>query len=428
MATIREFEKAVLGLMILTPEVSDYAFERLTSECFQDQAHRIIFRHVRDLWETCSAIDALSVSHRLESKGVLDKVGGHMYVVELADLAAIPSHLQHYVDQILEAKKCENLSRLGLEISQRAQRQETSAEIIAAVEAKLSQISTASSADSFSTLETLTMNDLQRSEAYPTGFLDLDRKIGGLPRGELWVLAGRPSVGKTALALNLAVNLAKHNIPIGFFSIEMSLPSLKRRIISSEAKLSHSDLEKEEALELNRERLEEAVKRLRGLPMYFDASAEQTPTIIKAKAHRLVRTCGIQIVFVDYLQLIQGPKTETREQEISAISAALKRLTKESSLSVVALCQLNRRCEERGDKKPLLADLRESGAIEQDADGVILLHRPELYGIKQFKDEEPTSGIVEATVAKNRNGETGVLRLTFRKKFTRFENYQKDQR
>lgn len=428
---LREIEKGILGFLILTPEESDYAFERLNADCFETDPHRAIFYHLRNLWETDSPIDSVALSYNLEAAGSLAKVGGREYIIDLVDSAVIPSSLPFYVDRVLESKRCRDLKILGAEIVNRVKGGDSSGEIVAEIEGKLNQITQSACGDSFSSLEGLNLESLKDgAKKYPTKFLDLDRKIGGLAEGEFWVIAGRPSVGKTAWALNLVVNMAREGVPVVFVSIEMSLPSLKKRVISSETRSVESrDLETDVGIEKNRVTLEATVQELRKLPLYFDASPNQTTTSIRAKTRRLVRNHKIKLLVVDYLQLVEGPKSETREREISAISGMLKALAKELDIVTVALCQLNRRCEERVNKKPILADLRESGAIEQDADGVILLHRPDLYrDIKEFEDGTSTSGVVEVTIAKNRNGETGIFRMSFLKKFTRFENYQKEEK
>jgi len=424
---IIEIEQAILGRLLIEPDVCDYAWEKLSPDCFDNESHQIIFKEVKSCWDTSVNIDSTIIANRLETKGDLLKVGDREYLLSLVDQAVMPSIIQYYVDQIIEAKNLRELNLLFQTGINLIKEKEESKEVVALVESKLSQISHSRGGYLISSLENLTVEELLASkEKFSTGFLDWDRLFEGLPHNEMWVIAGRPGSGKTAIALNLAINLVKQSIPVGFISIEMGLASLKKRIVCSEADIKSKELKHNRHLNL----LNATCQKLRDLPIQFDVSPDISISGIKARISRIVRKYGAVVIFVDYLQLISGPKTDTREREISAISGTLARISKDLEILVIPLCQLNRKLEDRTDKKPVLSDLRESGAIEQDADGVVLLNRPILYGITTFKDENgkevDSKNIVEVIIAKNRNGETGKFRLRFEAEKTRFMNYQSE--
>jgi replicative DNA helicase len=261
----------------------------------------------------------------------------------------------------------------------------------------------------------------------PTGFYELDEILGGFQKSDLIIIAARPSMGKTALALTLARNAAvDHDVPVGIFSLEMSTMQLIIRLLCAEGKLdAHlvrtGKLPNEEGVKLSKN-----AHRLIEAPLYVDDSPAQTVLEIRAKARRLKVEKNVGMIIIDYLQLMQGPaNSESREREISHISRSLKSLAKELNIPVIALAQLNRAVETRTDKRPQLSDLRESGSIEQDADVVMFLNRPEIYKIESFPDGSPTENVAELIIGKQRNGPTGEIRLAFMKKYARFENLAK---
>jgi replicative DNA helicase len=241
---------------------------------------------------------------------------------------------------------------------------------------------------------------------------------------DLIIIAARPSMGKTALALSITRNAALKNIPVAFFSLEMSANQLVTRLISSESRVDQSKINKGQITNAEEAQIVDSLGVLSELPIYVDDSAAMSIMELRAKARRLKADKGVKLVFVDYLQLINSPKSESREREISMISRSLKQMAKELDIPVVALAQLNRLVENRPDKRPVLSDLRESGSIEQDADVVMFVNRPEYYKIKFFDKEQkyPTDGMAEIIVGKQRNGPTGTVRLVFLKSFARFEN------
>jgi replicative DNA helicase len=257
----------------------------------------------------------------------------------------------------------------------------------------------------------------------PSAFTELDNITGGFQRSDLIVVAGRPSQGKTALVLSIARNAAiLHDVPVGFFSLEMSAQQLVLRLICAEARVDAHMVRTGRLPEDEWRKLSTSVGKLHKAKIFIDDTPALTVLEIRAKARRLRAEHNIGLVVVDYLQLMQGPKNvQSREQEISTISRSLKALAKELNIPVLALSQLNRAVELRGDKRPVLADLRESGAIEQDADVVLFVHRAEMYGITE-ENNEPTEGMAEIIVGKQRNGPTGSARLTFIKQYARFEN------
>ena len=259
-----------------------------------------------------------------------------------------------------------------------------------------------------------------------SGYEDIDGLMGGLQDSDLIILASRPSMGKTALALSLARNVALGTKKsVGFFSLEMSATQLMLRLISAEAKVNAQRLR---TGDLKRKQWEEVVKgahALGGAPIYIDDSPALSIMELRARARLMKREHDIELLVVDYLQLMHAPKAESREREVSTISRGLKQLAKELNIPILALSQLNRSVEARSDKKPMLSDLRESGSIEQDSDVVLFIHRPEYYGFSNDEENRSTEGVAEVIISKQRNGPTGEVRLAFIKEFARFENIEK---
>ncbi len=265
---------------------------------------------------------------------------------------------------------------------------------------------------------------LIKSFLFPTGFYELDELLGGFQKSDLIVLAARPSMGKTALALTLARNAAiDHKVPVGIFSLEMATMQLIIRMICAEARINAHLVRTGKLPHSDGSKLSKTVHKLTDAPVYVDDSPAQSVLEIRAKARRLKAEKNVGMIIIDYLQLMSGPqRTESREREISHISRSLKSLAKELNIPVIALSQLNRAVETRTDKRPQLSDLRESGSIEQDADVVIFLNRPEYYGIEKDENGESTAGVTEVIIGKQRNGPTGMIKLAFIKEYARFEN------
>jgi replicative DNA helicase len=258
----------------------------------------------------------------------------------------------------------------------------------------------------------------------PTGFYELDELLGGFQKSDLIVLAARPSMGKTALALTLARNAAiDHKVPVGIFSLEMATMQLIIRMICAEARINAHLVRTGKLPHSDGSKLSKTVHKLTDAPVYVDDTPAQSVLEIRAKARRLKAEKNVGMIIIDYLQLMSGPqKVESREREISHISRSLKSLAKELNIPVIALSQLNRAVETRTDKRPQLSDLRESGSIEQDADVVMFLNRPEYYGIEKDENGESTAGVTEVIIGKQRNGPTGMIKLAFIKEYARFEN------
>lgn len=258
-----------------------------------------------------------------------------------------------------------------------------------------------------------------------TGYTDLDSMTGGLQKSDLIIIAARPSVGKTAFALSIARNAAvKYGVPTAVFSLEMSQQQLLIRLLSAEAQVNAHALRTGTLPEDKWAQISTRIHKLVPAPLFIDDTPALSILELRARGRRLKAEHNIGLIVVDYLQLMQGPAhAESREREISMILRNLKVLAKELDIPVVALSQLRRSVEERGDKRPILSDLRESGALEQDSDVVIFIHRPELYGLKEYPDGETTEGVAEVMISKQRNGPTGEIKLTFIKEYARFENY-----
>jgi replicative DNA helicase len=431
-----EAEQSVLGAILLENEAINQALEILSHEDFYRESHREIFRAMVELSDRSQPVDAITLTDALRSKGALEQIGGPGYIAELADAVPTAANVAHYARIVREKAVLRSLATIATDIASSAY--EASADVdefLDEAEHRIFEISERRIKPSFHTMPELTRESLKLLErlyenrelvtGVPTGFKDLDVLTAGLQPSDLVVLAARPSMGKSALALNIAAYAAMEAQPkrgVAFFSLEMSKEQLVLRLLCSEARVDSAKARAGYLSERDFPKLAQAAARLSEAPIFIDDSSDTTAITLKAKCRRLARerSNNLGLVIVDYIQLMRSSRPgESREKEIAEISRSLKGLAKELKVPVIGLSQLNRQVETRPDRRPLLADLRESGAIEQDADVIAFIYREEMYKGKDSK--EP--GVAEIIVAKQRNGPTETVKLTYVSQYTRFENY-----
>ncbi len=418
---------------MLENEAMDRVLEIVTPDLFYRESHRKIFRAMMDLSERSEPVDLITLSEFLKARGELEAVGGTAYLASLANLVPTSANIAHYARIIREKGILRHLINVATGIATRGfEDQSNVEEFLDEAEKSIFDISEKRIKSSFVFLGDM-MNDsikmveklYERKEmvtGVPTGFNDLDNITAGLQPSDLIVVAGRPSMGKTAFSLNVAANAAlQAGIGVAVFSLEMAKEQLGLRMLCSEARVDHSKVRSGHLAEREFPALVSAAGRLAEAPIYIDDTPAISILELRAKSRRLLRDRDkkIGLIVVDYLQLMRGlSAVQNREQEISEISRSLKALAKELNVPIIAISQLNRRVEDRGDKRPMMSDLRESGAIEQDADVIAFIYRDEVYN-KDSADQ----GTAEIIVAKQRNGPIGMVRLTFINKITRFESY-----
>src|SRR5512135_2874616 len=428
-----EAEQAVLGGLLLDNSTWDAIADRLRPDDFYRRDHQLIFNAIAELSARSEPSDAVTLAEYLAAKGQADETGGLAYLAGLARDTPTAANIRAYADIVRERALLRHLIRVSGEIASSAYDSEgrTAKELVDDAERRVFEIAEAGrrTGSGFialrdvlgATIDRLDMLHENQGQltGVASGYADLDRMTAGLQPGDLIIVAGRPSMGKTTLALNIAENAAiSTNVPVAVFSMEMSREQLSMRMISSLGRVDQSHLRTGMFGDEDWARINSAIAQMKTAPIYIDDSGSLTPTEVRARARRLSRERGLGLIVVDYLQLMQVPGTkENRATEISEISRSLKALAKELKVPVIALSQLNRGVEQRTDKKPVMSDLRESGAIEQDADLIMLIYREEVY-----EPETPRKGIADIIVAKQRNGPTGEVHLTFLGKYTRFEN------
>jgi len=429
-----EIEMAVLGAMLLEKEAISKALEILDETSFYKPAHQEIFKAMVGLFEKNEAVDSITIVEELRRRGRLDEVGGPVYISELTMRVTSAANVEYHAKIVLEKALLRNLISASTEVTSRAFNEtEDALDLLDDAEQKIFQISEKRMKKSFLSMRDAVFNTMEMLESIhgkhsgvtgaPSGFSQLDNLTGGFQNSDLVIVAGRPSMGKTAFVLSAARNAAiDHGIPVAFFSLEMSAQQLVLRLICAEARVNAHSVRTGRLPDDQWRQLSTRIGKLHAAKIFIDDTPALGILELRAKARRLKVEHNIGMVIVDYLQLMQGPKSaQSREQEISMISRSLKALAKELNLPVLALSQLNRAVEARSDKRPVLADLRESGAIEQDADVVLFVHRQEMYGIKTEGDKS-VEGVADLIIGKQRNGPTGDVQLSFIKEFARFEN------
>ena len=433
-----EVEQAVLGAMLLDKEAIGKALEVIDQDCFYREDHQRIFSVVIDLYDRNQPVDIITVSEELTRRKQLEEIGGRMYLLELTEKIATTANIEYHCNIVLEKSTLRKLIDTSTQIvSNCYDSGQDVDDLLDRAEQGIFSISEKRIKEGFIPLGDLLPHTFEAIEEYqkkggmitgiPTGFTELDTLTGGMQKSDLVVVASRPSMGKTAFCLSMAEHIAiDEKMPVGIFSLEMAKSQLAQRMLCSRARFSTYKMRTGKISDHEYSNLAVAVGPLAEAQIFIDDTPNLGILQMRAKSRRLKAQFNVGVIMVDYLQLMQGPRNiESRQQEISMISRSLKGLAKELDVPVVAVSQLSRKVEDRGgDKKPMLADLRESGAIEQDADVVMFVYRPEFYGIEKFKDGSAAQGVAEIIVAKHRNGPTGELRLTFIRDYARFENME----
>ncbi len=432
-----EAESSVLGGILLDNGAWDRVGDLLADGDFYRFEHRLIFGAISSLVNASKPADVITVFEHLQNQGKGEEVGGLSYLNALAQYVPSAGNIRRYAEIVRERSILRKLVGASDEIATNAfnPKGRPVAEIVDEAEQKIFNIGEQGSRmkQGFQAMDTLVVALLDRVQemadnpndvtGVPTGFYDLDRMTAGFQAGDLIVLAARPSMGKTALAINIAEHVALHEgLPVAVFSMEMGAAQLAVRIVGSIGRIDQSHLRTGKLTDEEWPRLTEAIEKLRNISLHIDESAGLTSTELRANARRLARQCGkLGLIVVDYLQLMSGSggaSEENRATELGEISRGLKMLAKELQCPVLALSQLNRSVETRTDKRPMMSDLRESGAIEQDADIIMFIYRDEYY----TKDACKEPGVAEVIIAKQRNGPTGTVKLAFLKPITKFES------
>ncbi|MFA4966600.1 MAG: replicative DNA helicase [Candidatus Margulisiibacteriota bacterium] len=423
-------EQSVIGSMLIDKTAIVKAIENMKSDSFYRDAHRFIFESIMDLFDRGEPVDLVTVTETLRKNGKLEAVGGSVYVADLINSVPTAANFDYYARIVEEKATLRRLIDAGTQIVQNAFDQpENVDQIIDHAEKSIFNIAMKRVHEGFHKIDSVLKNVLDRIDrlygkkehitGIPTGFADLDNLTAGFQNSDLIIIAARPSVGKTALALNMAQNMAiKFGIPVAIFSLEMSKDQLAQRMLCSEAEIDALRLKTASLPDTGWKKLTRALAKLSEAPIYVDDSASATAMEIRAKCRRLKMEKGLGAVIIDYLQLMSGRgRVENRVQEISEISRSLKTLARELDIPVIALSQLSRAVEQRTDRIPRLSDLRESGEIEQTADLVMFIHREDYYN-----PQSERGNIAEIIIAKQRNGPIGSIELVFRKDVTKFCN------
>jgi replicative DNA helicase len=431
-------EIAVLAAMLIDQDAVLRAVEHVKDDSFYAEKHRRLFRAMLGIAERGGVVDPLTLSEELQRKGELDAAGGKEYIGFLVDAVPTAANVEYHAQIVREKALLRRLIEVSTGIVQQAfEGRTTAVELLDEAESKIFQVSQERVDDGFVRIKELLWPTMERIEALqgggqtvtgvPSGFTDLDEMTSGFQPADLIIVAARPSMGKTAFVLNIAQHAAiEREIPVAIFSLEMSKASLVQRMLTAEARIDAQRLRKGLLRDDDFPRLARAAGILGSAPVWIDDTPAITLLEMRSKARRLKADSGVGMIVVDYLQLMQGPSnSESRQQEVSQISRGLKALAKELGIPVVALSQLSRAPEQRtGDnKRPQLSDLRESGAIEQDADLIMFLYRQEFYDGPVDKEGNSLEGKAEVIVGKQRNGPIGTVNLFFHKQYTRFENY-----
>lgn len=429
-------EQSVLAGVLINNEAINQILDVLTAEAFYREAHTHLFEGMIHLYNNDQPIDLITLSQHLKEKNLLEKTGGTDYLASLVEAVSTSAGILFHANIIKELYIRRKLINQCSVISESCfQNWNETDELLDIAEQSIFDIAEESISEGFSSMESVIKSSFKRLESVaeqegfitgvPSGFRDFDRLTTGLQPSDLIIIAGRPSMGKTALALNIAFNAVEElSKPIAIFSLEMSKLQLGLRLLGLHAGINASQLRTGFLRDTEWMKLTDSANHLAELPIYIDDSSGVSVLEMKAKCRRLKKKQDLGLVIVDYLQLIQGRRSaESRQQEISEISRTLKALAKDLNVPVMALSQLNRKVEDRPNKRPQLADLRESGAIEQDADVIAFIYRDELYN----PQTEENANLAEIILAKQRNGPTGYFKLTFQKEYTRFRDFADDQ-
>ena len=437
----REAERAVLGGLMLETQRFDTVIQVIKDSDFEGRDHQIIFESMSELVEENKPLDPITVSEKLDNKNSLNKVGGKNYLIELATSTPSAANLDAYAEIIRQRSITRRLIKTNSDISEliKSPQGQDGLALLDRAESMIFALNDEASKDN-DTLKSMKklipdtldkLHELSEKKGgligASTGFKDLDKELLGIQNGDLIIVAGRPSMGKTAFAMNMAENVLLDRERKGavlIFSLEMPGESLTTRLLSGMCKLNQQSVRSGQLKDNELKLLMQEADRLRDLPLWIDDSSMLSPMELRAKARRLARQeeGGLSMIVVDYLQLMQLPASaENRVNQISEISRSLKSLAKELNVPVIALSQLNRAVEARPNRRPIMADLRDSGAIEQDADVILFIYRDEVY-----HEDSDQGNKAEIIIGKQRNGPIGTVNLTFLKEYTRFENFAND--
>lgn len=437
-----EAEKAVLGSVMLDNESIGKAIEMIDPSHFYRTSHQKIFAAALNLYERNEPVDLITLSEELKRQKILDEIGGSYYLTELAESIPSSANVEYHARIVLEKAVLRNMISEGIAIARDCyEAGRDPFEILDRAEQRIFGLSEKRLTKTFQHIDPIMHETFDKIERFhrerkgvvtgvPTGFTKLDELTSGFQPGELVIVAGRPSMGKTAFCLNVARNAAvEAKVPVAFFSLEMSNQQLAMRLLCAEARVDAHGVRTGHLADHEWQKLSMCVGNLAEAPIYIDDSSTMGTLELRAKARRLKKEKGVGMVMIDYLQLMQGPRnSESRQQEISSITRSLKALAKEIDLPVIVLSQLSRAVEVRGgERKPLLSDLRESGAIEQDADVVLFIYRSEFYGKAMDDQGQSVEGKAEVIIGKQRNGPVGTVHLSFIKQWAKFENLAFDE-
>jgi len=433
-----DIEQVVLGAMMLEKEALNDTINIITKDSFYDPRHQFIYGAMHDLFANTMPVDLITVTDRLQKNGELEAAGGVAYIAQLTNRVASSAHIEFHSRIIAEKFIKRELIKVSSEIIRDAYDETIDVfELMNKAESNLFQIAESNMTKQASTMQNIVgqaISEIEKARnnpdgisGTPSGFYELDKITSGWQKSDMIVIAARPGMGKTALVLSMARNTAvDYNMGVAVFSLEMSAVQLVKRLIAGEARIDSEKLRKGNLAEHEFQQLHSRITALSAAPIFIDDTAAISIFDFRAKCRRLKAQHDIQLVIIDYLQLMtakDGKGSGNREQEISTISRSIKEIAKELNIPIIALAQLSRSVEQRGgDKKPILSDLRESGAIEQDADIVSFIYRPDYYGIVKDDDGNSNNGIGEIIIAKHRNGKTDRVRLRFVPEYARFEN------
>ena len=430
----KDLEEAVLGALMLEKDAYTVVCDILKPECFYEPANQKIYEAIQTLGASQRPIDMLTVTDQLRINKTLDEVGGPVFISELTSRVASGAHIEYHARIVAQKYLARELINFASSIESKAFDESNDVDdLLQEAEGKLFEISQRNVKKDVTQIDPVITQAINQIESaanrksglsgIESGFHDLDALTSGWQRSDLIIIAARPAMGKTAFVLSMAKNMAMdYNIPIAVFSLEMSNVQLINRLISNVCELEGEKIKSGQLLPLEWDKLMSRVKRLYGAPLYIDDSSSLSIFELRTKARRLVREHHVEFIIIDYLQLMSGSGrgSESRQQEISEISRSLKALARELNVPVIALSQLSRAVEQRPDHRPMLSDLRESGAIEQDADVVMFIYRDDYYN----KDSD-MKGIAEINIAKQRNGPIGTVNLVWLPQYTKFANMEK---
>ena len=429
-----EAEQAVLGGLLLSARAWDQVADVITEDDFYREDHRLVFRAIHELNDASQPCDAVTVTEWFESHGKVDQVDGGAYIAQLASNTPSAANVKAYAEIVRERSILRQLIDVGAEITSGAFSLEgrSSRELLEEAERKVFAIADRGqrSGSSYVSVQEMIQAAIERIQELhefegeitgtPTGFKDFDKLTAGLQDSDLIIIAGRPAMGKTTFAMNIAEHAAiKHGVPVAVFSMEMAALQLVMRLFSSLGGIDQTRLRTGNLDELDWPKLTSAMNLLHKSHIFIDETPALSPAELRARARRLKQAHDIGLIVVDYLQLMSVPgSNENRATEIAEISRSLKAIAKELNVPVIALSQLNRALENRPNKRPVMADLRESGSIEQDADLIVFIYRDEVYN-----EESPDKGIAEIIISKHRNGPTDTVKLSFQGQWLRFNNF-----